>query len=203
MKKFFQSLYNFFLRNRRLRRMTAILEPCMPRDGHILDLGCGNGDLASALKERVPHLSFTGLEVSPQISRSAIPIFAYDGSSIPYGDDSFDYVMLITVMHHTDDYVPLMKEARRVAREGIILLDHQYAGKLEWMTLAFIDWPGNVPFGVYTPFNFKTRPEWQALFKQLRLEETYYNDSLYMFGKLFDLALGKKMHFISLLKKVG
>jgi len=109
--------------------------------------------------------------------------------------------MLITVLHHTDDYVPVIAEALRVARKGIILLDHQYNNWFEWLMLAIIDWPGNVPFGVYTPFNFKTREEWRSTFRQLHLNETKYEDKLYLFGKLLNPILGRRMHFLSILQK--
>jgi len=200
MKALLQHLYNITLRNRRLNKFTEILTPYMPENAVILDLGCGNGDLAAHLQKNKKGLQFVGLEIKPR-EDAAIPIMAYDGTMIPYEDNHFDYVMLVTVLHHTDDYLPLLKEAKRVAKKGIIIADHQYKNKLEWLTLAFIDWPGNVPFGVYTPFNFKTRSDWQELYRQTGLVETAYNDQLYVYGKTADFALGKKMHFISVLDK--
>jgi len=172
----------------------------MPERASILDLGCGNGDIAAILQARNPNLQFTGLDLKANPAAS-IPVYVYDGNTIPYGDNSFDYVMLITVLHHTDDYAPLLKEARRVAREGLIIMDHQYKSKLEWLTLAIIDWPGNVPFGVYTPFNFKRREEWRGLFRELAVEEVGYNDRIHLFGRKLDFILGKEMHFVSRLKK--
>jgi SAM-dependent methyltransferase len=167
----------------------------------VLDLGCGNGDLAVAIKENLPGLSITGIDVMRRAVETTVPIKVYDGKTIPFANDSFDYVMLITVLHHTDDYVPVIQEALRVSRKGIILLDHQYNNFFEWLMLAIIDWPGNVPFGVYTPFNFKTRSEWIALFKQLQIEETLYNDRLYLFGNILNPVLGRQMHFLSVLSK--
>lgn len=200
MKQFVQRLYDLLLRGRRLRKLTGIMLPYLPDKGDILDLGCGNGDFAAALMQQRPGINFTGLDIFP-VPHSKIPRFTYDGINIPYPDEHFDYVMLITVLHHTDDYVPVLQEAQRVAKKGLIILDHQYFSRIDWLTLAFIDWPGNVPFGVYTPFNFKTRPEWVELFKQLKLKETLHNDKIYLFGKIFDSLLGKRMHFVSTLEK--
>lgn len=200
LKKIFQYLYNITLRNRRLRRLTDILTPYIGDNTSILDLGCGNGDLSVALKARNQTLKIVGLDVTP-CKNADLQITSYDGSIIPYEDQHFDYVMLITVLHHTDDYVPILKEARRVAKNGIIILDHQYQSRLQWLTLAFIDWPGNVPFGVYTPFNFKKRTEWKELFNKVGLNEVIYNEKILMFGKWADFILGKNMHFVSILKK--
>jgi ubiquinone/menaquinone biosynthesis C-methylase UbiE len=162
MKVLLQWLYNNTLRKRRLKKITTILSRYLPEDGHILDLGCGDGALSNALKTQLPNIQFTGLDINPAPS-SDIPILVYDGNIIPYPDQHFDYVMLITVLHHTDDYAPVLREAFRVSKKGLFIIDHQYNGILEWLTLAFIDTPGNIPFGVYTPFNFFTRSEWQAL----------------------------------------
>jgi len=199
MKKLIQYLYNITLRERRLRKLTAALLPCMPTEGTILDLGSGNGDIAAALKSHLPNLEFTGLDVLPQAD-SKIPTQIYDGTTIPHADNSFDHVMIITALHHTDDYMSVLKEARRVARKKIIIYDHQYANRREWLLLAIADWPGNVPFGVYTPFNFKTRPEWQEIFESLNLKEVYFGNGFNFYGSLA-FIFGRKTHFISVLMK--
>jgi len=196
----FRAAYNFLLRGRRLRKLTEILLPIVPEAGHILDLGCGNGDLAAALQARRPGLVFTGVDV-PSARVCKIPCTFYDGSKIPFPDASFDYVMLITVLHHTDDFRPILKEARRVARKGIILHDQKYSTRLDWLKLAIIDWPGNVPFGVYTPYNYKTRPEWLALYAELDLQERNFNDDIHFFGWFLNPILGQRLHFVSILDK--
>ena len=201
MEKIIQTLYNIFLRRRRIRKLTSILLPYLPTEGTVLDLGCGNGDLASALSHARSRLHFTGLEMYP-LAVSIIERFTYNGTRVPYPDASFDYVMIITVLHHTDDYNILMNEARRVARKAIIIVDHQYRTRWDWLMLAIIDWPGNVPFGVYTPYNFKKRLEWVDLFAQAKMKEIRYDDRLYMFGKYADFLFGRQLHFISLLEKI-
>ncbi len=177
-----------------------IMLPCMPEGGDILDLGCGHGDLAASLMKARPALRFTGLDVYP-LENSLIPRQLYDGVTIPYPDAHFDYVMLVTMLHHTDDYVPVLKEACRVARKGLLVFDHQYFNRLDWATLAVIDWPGNVPFGVYTPFNFKTRAEWLQLFRSLRIKEVYHSDRVFLYGKILDFLFGRRLHFVSALAK--
>lgn len=199
MKPVIRFLYNITLRDRRLRKLTEALLPCMPSEGSILDLGCGNGDLAASLKAHLAGVQFTGIDVLPH-PHSKIPRQVYDGKTIPFSDNSFDYVMIITALHHTDDYEPVLKEACRVARRRIIVYDHQYASRLDWLRLAVTDWPGNVPFGVYTPFNFLKRAEWKALFDRLNLKEVYYNDAFSFYGPLAFL-FGTKTHFVSVLEK--
>lgn len=201
MLKLLQKLYNATLRRRRLKKLAALLSPAVPPNGLVLDLGCGNGDLAAAIKANIPGLNITGIDVMMQTGQTSVPVQVYDGKTIPFPDASFDHVMLITVLHHTDDYIPVIREALRVARKGIILLDHQYSNWFDWLMLAIIDWPGNVPFGVYTPFNFKTRKQWQEIFTQLNLKEERYDDRLQLFGKGMDFLFGRRMHFLSILAK--
>lgn len=203
MRGFLRWLYNVVRRRGRVQRLTKVLLPYLPEQGTILDLGCGSGDVTVALKAARPQLSFTGIDVFPPAGRADVALTVYDGKHVPYGDESYDWVMLTTVLHHTDDYRPLLAEARRVAREGIIILDHQYANRLDWLTLAFIDWPGNVPFGVYTPFNYSTREQWLALFGELGLKESRHQNSIAHFGPLLSPLLGRNLHFVSVLEKAG
>lgn len=201
MNKILQWLYDVSLRRGRVERLSKILLRYLPEEGTVLDLGCGKGDLMMALKAARPRLSFTGLDVVPQASRGGVAVAAYDGEHVPYGEASFDWVMLVTVLHHTDDCHLLLAEARRVARKGIIILDHQYESRLDWLTLAFIDWPGNVPFGVYTPFNFNTRGQWLALFAELKLKESLHEDGVAHFGPILAPLLGRNLHFVSVVEK--
>lgn len=200
MRNILRWLYDVSWRFRRVERLARIVLPYLPEEGNVLDLGCGRGDLTMALKAARPQVSFTGLDVLPHPVRAGVALAVYDGEHVPYGDASFDWVMLITVLHHTDDYRLLLAEARRVARKGIIILDHQYTNWIDWLTLAFIDWPGNVPFGVHTPFNFSTRGQWLALFGELGLKESRHEDGVAHFGPALAPLLGRNLHFVSVVE---
>ncbi|HCR86048.1 MAG TPA: hypothetical protein DIV86_05155, partial [Alphaproteobacteria bacterium] len=199
MKILLKKSYDLLLRNHRIKKLIEILTPLMPANGSVLDIGCGNGNISRVLKEKFPDLKITGVDVIAGNSE-AIKIVQYDGKKLPFEDKQFDCSMLITVLHHTDDYIPILEEAKRVTKDKIILFDHQYSSKLDWCTLALIDWPGNVPFGVYTPFNFKTRKEWKAILTEVGLEEIFYRDRFFFYGKFLDFLFGRNLHFASVLK---
>lgn len=197
--KLFRALYSRW-GERRVGKITKILLPYIPTNASILDVGCGDGSLAQSLKKKLPNIQITGIDTLKR-ENEKIKVILYDGKNIPFESESFDYLMLITVLHHCDDYLPVLKEAKRVAKKGIIIFDHQYKNRFEYLMLCLIDIPGNIPFGVYTPFNFKTRKQWLDMFNNLNLLETKHSDKVYLFGKFFNFLFGRKMHFVSVLNK--
>ena len=51
-------------------------------------------------------------------------IDAFDGKSIPHGENSFDVVMFVDVLHHASQPMTLLREAVRVARQAIVIQDN-------------------------------------------------------------------------------
>jgi SAM-dependent methyltransferase len=89
----------------------------------VLDLGCGLGGYSRALAER--GFELRGLDVVPDYVERARSIGVdaelYDGQRIPMEDGSVDTVMLLEVLEHLDDPARLLREARRVARHGVLV----------------------------------------------------------------------------------
>src|SRR5205085_9858791 len=125
----------------------------IPQSASTLDVGCGDGQLASEIIRSRPDLSFKGIDVLVR-PESAIPVSAFDGAHIPFPDCSFDVVMFSDVLHHTDDPLVLLREAARVARRSIVIKDHLIKGLLARPTLAFMDRVGNRRHGVPLPYNY-------------------------------------------------
>jgi SAM-dependent methyltransferase len=89
----------------------------------VLDLGCGLGGYSRALAER--GFELRGLDVVPDYVERArslgVDAELYDGQRIPMKDGSVDTVMLLEVLEHLDDPARLLREARRVARNGVLV----------------------------------------------------------------------------------
>ena len=107
------------------------------RPGHrVLDLGCGRGVLAFIVKRERPDAIVTGLDVDEKniiwarrrAAREGVDITfdVYDGGRMPYGDGTFDRVVGSLVVHHLEDKVGTLREARRVLAEGgrVMLADY-------------------------------------------------------------------------------
>src|SRR5437016_141555 len=150
----------------RVRTLCDHLAPLIPADADVLDVGCGNGLLARCLKEKRPDVNLRGIDVLVQ-TECYIPVEKYDGRVIPYPDASFDVVLFVDILHHTEDPMALLREARRVARKAILIKDHPKDGFLAGPTLRFMDWVGNARFGIPLPFQFWPRRRWMEAFGEL------------------------------------
>ena len=122
-------IHGAFVHTRRVRHLAQRLAPLMPRDGTVLDVGCGDGAVAAAIAARRPDIRVTGLETLPR-APCPISVEPFDGEIIPRQDDSVDTVLIVDVLHHTHDPARLLSEALRVARRTVVIKDHNRNGLL-------------------------------------------------------------------------
>lgn len=185
--------------NRRVRVLSEHLAAMLPEQGKVLDLGSGDGSIAMALMQRRPGLQFEGVEVMPRPT-SRIPVTVYDGTRLPFTDDSFDYVTVVDVLHHTNEPAAVLAEAARVARFGIIVKDHLLDGHLAEPTLRFMDWIGNRGHGVALPYNYLDAQQWQAVFRQAGVSPITRIARLGIYPLPFGWIFDRRLHFAALLR---
>lgn len=162
----------------------------------VLDIGCGNGSFSHHLMQAKPNLSITGVEtvVRPDC---AIPHQPYDGHTLPFADKSFDYVILINVLHHVDDLARVLTEARRVARLGIIIKDHYANNRFDFFTLTMMERVGNLFWGISQPFHFLSEQGWEQLFSQTGLKQQQLLTRFQSYNWFMDIFMGRNLHFIA------
>ena len=96
----------------------------------VLDVGTGTGIFAEAFAAR--GLRVEGLDVNAEMlvaARQIVPQVTFReglAESLPYPDDAFDLVFHGMVFHETDDRLKALKEAVRVARRRVALLEWPY-----------------------------------------------------------------------------
>jgi ubiquinone/menaquinone biosynthesis C-methylase UbiE len=103
----------------------AALAGVKPGD-HVLDLGCGPGESAFGMVERIPGLRVTGLDLSAPMIRFAqlrrkidgVEFVQGDAMQLPFPDGSFDAVTGHSFLYLVPDAVKVLSEVRRVLKPG-------------------------------------------------------------------------------------
>jgi ubiquinone/menaquinone biosynthesis C-methylase UbiE len=132
----------------------------------VLDVGAGNCILCQELGRRgynVTPVDVTNLSFVDEI----VPV-AYDGTTLPFADDSFDVALVITVLHHATDPDAVLGEVRRVAQR-IIVIEEIYENAFEKYLTYAIDSLFNFQFFSH-PRSNRTDAEWRQAFRKLRLD---------------------------------
>ena len=179
---------------RRVDSLLRNLKELIPENSSVLDVGCGDGLLASLIQEQVSGSKIQGIDVLMR-PETKIPIAAFDGTTIPLQDNSVDVVMMVDVLHHTDDPEILIREAKRVASKWFVIKDHTRNGLLAYWTLRFMDWVGNAHHGVALPYNYLSKEEWHRLFERNEMPIETWNPKLDIYAMPADLVFGRSLHF--------
>ena len=200
--KFFDRMHGAYIHQRRVRILNQHLIPLIPPNATILDVGCGDGLLVQSLQQARPDISGCGLEVliRPQ---TAIPVSTFDGLHFPTQDNAFDAVMFVDVLHHCQDILGLLSEAKRTAKQVILIKDHLLTGFAARPVLSFMDRMANAQHGFDIPCNYLHPQEWHALFYQAGLELVTWKTSLGLYPAPFDWIFGRSLHVIAALRPLS
>ncbi len=147
----------------RAEGFVQLFEKELPKESLILDIGGGWGFYHAPLLAR-GHKHLVVDVIKPGVQKC--PVVIYDGKRLPFPDQSFDVSLFITVLHHIPDPEAVIREALRVTRKRVIVVEdlyHHAAGR--WWTVLR-DQILNVEFFGH-PKNFKTREQWTSLFQDL------------------------------------
>jgi SAM-dependent methyltransferase len=130
----------------------------------VLDIGCGKAFLLYELTQAVPGIEVAGIDVSeygidhakPEVKDS---LQVGRAESLPYPDDSFDFVFSINTFHNlTASQLKLaMQEMERVSRSKSWLCVEAYRNEAEKVNLLY--WQ-------LTCESFHRSEEWQFLAKE-------------------------------------
>jgi SAM-dependent methyltransferase len=185
--------------SRRTQVLSEMIASSLPEHAQVLDVGCGDGLISAKAAGLRPDVTVTGIDVllRPQ---TFIEVTHFDGQVIPFADKSFDSVVFVDVLHHTDDPTVLLREAARVARHSIVIKDHTKNGLLAGPTLHFMDWVGNARHGVRIPANYWSRERWKVTFDELGLDVVNWNARVPLYPAWASWLFGRSLHFVAVLK---
>jgi ubiquinone/menaquinone biosynthesis C-methylase UbiE len=130
---------------RRQQELVRLISSHLRPGDRVLDIGCGFGQLGRALLDAVPGLSMEGVE-SVRRGGELIPVTAYEGTRMPWPDQTFDAVILADVLHHDSSQERLLAEATRVSKRLVIIKDHLREGLFAQQRISLLDWAANAGY---------------------------------------------------------
>lgn len=134
-----------FMLERRAHRLAAILRPHLPDAGTLLDIGCGTGHNCAEL-QRHGHLHCVEADVADMKVVGPRPVL-FAGTTLPFRSQSFDCTIMTYVVHYASDPQGLLKEARRVTRGRLLLLQSTCTTPLSCLLLRAREWAsGRIAF---------------------------------------------------------
>lgn len=194
------TLHNQLVSGRRIKLLADRLALLIPHGARVLDVGCGDGAADRLILDQRPDITMEGIEVLLR-PETKIPVKRFDGKNIPYADNSFDLVMFVDVLHHTNDPIVLLREARRVAKM-ILIKDHFCEGILAGSRLRLMDWVGNAHHGVALPYNYWSRRQWIRAFDAIGMKISKMNETLGLYPAPASWLFEHGLHFVARVDEV-
>jgi len=93
-----------------------------------LDLGCGSGVVGKTFQEFF-QANLLGVDIKDRRIND-IPFKLIDGKTLLFPENSFDVTLINYVLHHSRDPIALLKEAKRVTKDKIIIFEDLNQGFL-------------------------------------------------------------------------
>ncbi len=128
-----------------LRRDLAIIADAVPSSARVLDVGCGDGELMVALRDK--GVDARGLEIDPANVTAAIA----RGQSVvqgdanrdlaDYPDDAFDYAILSQTLQTTERPDRVVDELLRIAPRAFV----SFPNFAHWRVRLALLWGGRMP----------------------------------------------------------
>ncbi len=193
---FIPTVHQAFVHSRRVRILAEHLDALIPARATVLDVGSGDGLLASLVLARRPDLAWSAIDTRARLV-SHVPVQLFDGRHLPFGDKQVDVVLFVDVLHHADHPMMLLREAVRVARSTLVIKDHLREGLAANARLRLMDWVGNARWAVSLPDQYWSESQWQRAREELGLRIEEERRSLGLYPWWGDWLFGGSLHFIA------
>lgn len=133
----------------------------------VLDIGAGDGKVGELIQKRLGK-RVEGCDVV-DYNKSTIPVRIYkEGAELPFNDGHFDTSLVLTVFHHSDNPLRLLREAGRVTSKRLIVIESIYMTEEHRKMNIFLDWFYNrvLHEGIPVPYNFQHPNQWETTFRR-------------------------------------
>jgi SAM-dependent methyltransferase len=191
----FTWLHQNYVHERRTNVLSRHLAELIPTSASVVDVGAGDGLIAKKLLKQRPDLELRAVEVLARPD-AHVPIELFDGSHLDLAAGTVDTVLLVDVLHHATEPLELLREARRVARDAIVIKDVATNGLLARETLHLMERLANTPHGISIPETFWSEMEWQRAFQELNLNADARRTRLGLYPFPASLVFERSFHFL-------
>lgn len=195
-----ENIHSRYVHGRRVHRLCELLAQQLPLNAKVLDVGAGDGWLDYLIQQKRPDVQIRGVDVLIR-EKTHVPVTLFDGKTLTAPDQSYDVVLFVDVLHHTEDPMVLLREARRVMRHSILIKDHNADGLFAHATLRFMDGIGNRRHNVALPHNYWPAKKWDAAFDSLGLFAVENQTSLKLYPWPASVPFDRKLQFIARLEQ--
>lgn len=152
--------------DKRAEKFVQDFETDLKPSSSVLDIGAGPGVYFEPLAKRGHETTLLDVK---KYKACPYPVTLFEGDRIPFEDNSFDASLLITVLHHALDPEAVLREAKRVSRESVIVIEDVYSRPGGKALCVFRDAALNCEI-IGHPMNFRSHEEWKKTFRKLGFE---------------------------------
>ena len=122
-----KGIFSYGLKRRSETVEGFLQKTSLPNQAKILDVGTADGEMIRRLMTVFPHYDFTGIERIPEMVELAqtngINVFLGEAAALPFPDESFDAVTMISTIKHILHYQQVFAECHRVLKsQGILIV---------------------------------------------------------------------------------
>ncbi len=171
------------LTQKRSSKFATELSRLIPEGSTVLDFGWGNMYTAIELLKLSPTLHITGIDPvkdqnlnEEKLKDERLEFKQLTTREIPFPDNTFDIVVALAVMHHTDNPEYYLSELKRVIKPtgSIILMEEMYINFVDKIWISSQDWILNkMKEGIAVPLNFRSNAHYLEEFKRQGLTIEY------------------------------
>lgn len=145
------------------KQMTLLL-PHLTGCRSLLDFGCGDLSLAKGIKDRLPTITITGVDVVDSGARAdGIGFQLYNGKRLPFKNQSFDAAVSYHVFHHCTDPKASFADVLRVTKKKVLMVEPVYRNRVDLFFMKILDRVNNGwrNVSIPMPFTFQKEETWR------------------------------------------
>jgi len=156
----------------RLEELPITLALHVASGSTILELGCGGGQVMDIVREVTQPSRLAGIDIIPEaypLASKYGEFFLGDYHTLPFKDKEFEWVLALSSLRYSYDALVALREAKRVASQGILIEDGNLGEPAARRPEAWIDALCDGAWFL-TSFRYTVLPHWHGVFKRQEME---------------------------------